>query len=211
MRVHLDGQPLTDCRTLEEALAAATDAARARGRMVVDVIADGRRLGEHDLARATNLPEPFAELALGSAEPASLLRAALDDGSQTLRRIEAQQRTTRDQVDSGRLDEALDGLNRIAESWGQVKDVLERCAAVMGVDPASLAVSPPGRTDGTPVRSAADLVRGLGDSAGALRDAVAREDWSAVSDLLGFDLDTQCKSWQGVLATLADAVRPVGP
>lgn len=202
MRILLDGEPLADCSTLRQALRAASDAASPRGRLVVDVVADGRRVPDDELAAAQDHPEPFAELRLHSADPASLVHAALRDASETLRVLETRQRSAREHTDAARLDQALESLNSVVSSWALVKDVFERCVAVLALDPGELRPEPGSS------RSAADLVRELGAHAMSLRDAVGNEDWSAVSDLLGYQLDEQCRAWQALFRALESSVKP---
>ena len=53
----------------------------------------------------------------------------------------------------------------------------------------------------------ADLVDDLAVNLTSVKDALGREDWPVLSDLLSFDLDEQVDRWQEELNRLADVIK----
>lgn len=201
----LDGVPLNITQPdLGEALRAAAALAERNGRIIVDVIADGQALDEKALARAERSKAEVQELRLASADPRELVRTSLLDAEDALEQARTDQCIAAEMIHGGQVDEARESLASMLKTWQAVRDVLARGSAVLRVDldRVDLAKASAGAVGGRVSDQTHQLFAQLDD----LKSALAREDWSAVADTLGADMDDLVESWQAMLRTLADYV-----
>jgi hypothetical protein len=78
MQVLLDGESLRiDRPTLAAAMKSASDAARVRGRIIIEMKADGQRIPDELLARASEELTTVKVLSFASAEPRGLVSQSL--------------------------------------------------------------------------------------------------------------------------------------
>jgi hypothetical protein len=126
MKVYLDDQPLAvDTGTLGGALKAIR--AAAGGRLVVELLADGRPVADADMD-APPLRHPYAsELRATSADPADLASAALREAEGQLRSQDAGRARAADLIQSGRTTEALESLSGVLGAWDTAHRTPEQC------------------------------------------------------------------------------------
>src|SRR5690606_34370871 len=93
----------------------------------------------------------------------------------------ADQAAAADLIQSGSVQAALEPLSRVLAAWGVVRDVVERSAAVVGMDVGAVAVPGHGTTG-------AACIGELTDRLTSLKLAVAQQDWGAVSDELAYEM-----------------------
>ncbi|MBM4109444.1 MAG: hypothetical protein FJ255_11660 [Phycisphaerae bacterium] len=211
MKVLLDGQPLPDAPNLREGLRSAIDHADALGRIVVEALGDGKPLSEAQLADPDLALGVTAELRLTSADPRPLVARTLREGVEVLQRVRAEQERAAAALQSGRMEEALGLLGGVLGAWQNVRDVLEGAMGVLRIDLAEVEVTIARRGKREPSTAAAraEALAGLLRRA---RECVQGEDWSALADLVGFDLDVESKAWEGMLGELAGLIeREAGP
>lgn len=195
MRVTMDGQTVTDhAAGIAQALDLVRRKAHELGRLVIEVSADGQPAGEL-LDRMPQDTAGVSELGVTTAEKSLFLRETLLDARDTLERTRADQQSAAAQIDSGEVAQALQALRAIVEGWQLVRSVVDQAAALLGVPLHQLRA---GDTPGD------EVIRALAGDLVALRDAVSREDWSALSDTLACDLDARADQWLGLIAVLTD-------
>lgn len=180
----------------------ASDAARVRGRIIIEMKADGQRIPDELLARASEELTTVKVLSFASAEPRGLVSQSLVDAAEALGNVIADQAAVAEAIDAGRTEDAVEPLQRVITTWQSVRDVVDRSSAVLGVRLADVRVNV---TEGEATFEEASVP--LREALRALRDGMENEDWSAVSDAVGYDLDAQAKSWIVLLRGVAAKVR----
>jgi hypothetical protein len=208
MQVLLDGHPVaTACPSLAEALAAATADAEKRGRIIVEVKADGVTLSDEKLGNPSSEPSTIGELRMLSAEPRALVRHTLLEGVTALENARAEQAKAAEQIQSGHTEQALNTLQVAVLTWQAVRDIVSRSAAVLALDLDTLELT--GVDEDVNFKTATkDLLGHLTQ----MRTALDQQDWSALSDIVGYDLDAQAGVWKGLLIALSQHISnlPVG-
>lgn len=201
MKVFLDGEELAvKGASLGTALAAGTAASEEKGRIIVEVWADGDPAPESDLSSPPER-EPYAsELRFVTAEPKSLVRTVLLDVSDALSATRDTQRQAADHLQVGETGQALVELGDAVRTWETVRRAVEEGCALVNIPTAT------GSTiAGGGINSA--LVEDLASNLTSIKKALADQDWPALADLLSFELDEQIDRWQEELNRLADAIK----
>lgn len=199
MEITLDGAVLrVDGSTLGAALKSAADAAAASGRIVVDIRADGERLPNEFLENPDRPLGGVRVLAFTSADPRSLVVQTFEEAANTLQALVGVQQVVAEHIQAGRLEEAMDPLREVLESWQAVNQVVSQGAALVAVPLDDLRVQE--FTGEITFQAASTELLGVLRS---LRDAMDSEDWSAVADAVGYDLDAQAGRWERMLRALA--------
>lgn len=209
MKVQLDGEPLPDAPTLREGLRAAIDHADARGRIIVEALGDGTPLTEAQLTDPDQGGSMVHELRLRSADPRPLVAGTLRSGAELLRQVRGGQERSASALQEGRLEEALEGLREVLSGWETARRTLEGSLALLKIDLGAVEVTITRR--GTRERSsAARRVEALAELLRSARTHVQAEDWSALADLVGFDLDVESRAWEGMFGELASLLEREG-
>lgn len=201
MRAWLDDAPLT---VTAPTIAAGLDAARRRaessGRVVVEATIDGHPIPESVLLEPP-VDEVDAELRFLSADPGELVANTLRGVAETLAAAKSDQQAAAELIQTGRMPEAMERLQTALRTWETVRQVVADGCSLMGQP-----------SDEVRITLATGDVRRLGDAtaalAGALNEikrAFGTQDWPALADALGFDLQDQADAWQDLLLGLAGA------
>jgi hypothetical protein len=205
MRVYLDDALIENARpTLAGGVTAAAAIAQSRGRIIIQVMADGAPLADEKLADLPDSSDGVAELRLTSADTRSIVRVALGDAAELLEGHIATHKQTALLFQQGDVQGGFADLDRVVEVWRVARETLEKCAAALGLDGDSLA-----RTALQVHRDfaeAANAVSSLSVKLNELKSGIERQDWSAVADLLEFDLPEQAQLWSAMLRAVADHV-----
>ena len=194
VKVYLDDESLTtEGETLGAALRAGVARARERGRLVVEINADGASIPEEHLADPPAF-EPYAEeLRLVSVEPGLLVRSTLLDAAEALEAIRERQRRAGELIQTGETAEAMTELTEVISVWSAVRRALEDGCTLLGLPLSDAIAGADGR------RLVDDLTGRLTD----IRSALQAEDWSSLSDAVAYDLDEQAQRWTTVLRDFA--------
>lgn len=202
MRVYLDDHEMgVAASSLAEALRAAVAAAGARGRVIIELKADGSPVGDDDLARADE-PTSFQELRLVSADAKKLVRVSLLDAADTLEAAKRHQNRAAELIQSGELQPALDELREALSIWQLVRGAVDKGAELLSLRLDELVLE-----DGTRV---GDHTGGLKSSLALVKESLERQDWPALSDALAYDMGGRVVTWQGLLRSLADSIQQPG-
>ncbi|MCE7973679.1 MAG: hypothetical protein DYG92_05030 [Leptolyngbya sp. PLA1] len=197
MEVLLDGKRLDVPRpTLAAALKVAVEEAQRAGRIIVEVRGDGARLTDDMLAAPSDDVLGTRTLAFTSEDPRLLVARSMQDAEDLLGGTREKQQSIAERVQAGDLGPALSDLSECFKAWQVLHDVVSQGCAVLGWDIEKVAIA-----EGASLGAAVADLRGHLRN---LRDALEAEDWSAVSDIVGYDLETQATRWQATLRVLAD-------
>jgi len=205
MQVYLDDEPLSGCDTFAQALRAASDRAQRAGRIIVEASLDGAAVAEDILERPPEEPLD-GELRLTSIEPRALVRTTLTDAAEALEAARLDQQRSADFIQTGKIDQALPPLSSAVQTWQAVRDAVEKSAALLHI-PLD-AISLPGGPAG-----ADTLIELIGSLAGRLEEikrSLVSEDWSALADVLAYDMGEQTDRWRQVLVSLSESLRGDG-
>lgn len=196
MHAYLDGKELKPDRpTLAAGLAVAVRAAEDVGRIIVEAWVDGRPLANDELENPSDLPGSALKLELISAEPKELVATTLLDGAAALEELDAIQREAAKLIQQGKAQEAVDSIRRVVETWTSVRSILERGSAILAIDLTTLSPA-----------SFAPLAQALTRHLGTLKDSLQRQDWSVLSDCLGYELTEQSIEWRSAFQGIAAAL-----
>jgi hypothetical protein len=205
VNVYLDGNPLSASRpTVAGAFEAALDASRALGRVIIEVKADGVLLTDADLAAPPETTPDIDEMRFTSADPRQFVRITLLDASDALSTAQADQLTAADLINSGQTQAAMEHLRAALATWQAVQDVLDRSATLLGLDLAKLDSALIPGVD--PEEGLTPALETLTTHLSAVRSSLVGQDWSALSDTVGYDLDAQIDVWKRLLTGLAEHV-----
>jgi len=199
MRLIMDGQTVADdVAGVSQAIDLARDKAAQLGRLIIEVKADGQPAD----GLLDTLPEDAAgvgELGVVTADKGAFLGETLHDAKDALDRVRVDQKQASGMIDQGQVQDAMDSLRGVIEGWQSVRTVVEQSAMLLEVDLHTFDLG------GVP---AAETVAGFAGDLVGLRDAVSNEDWSALGDVLGFELEERAESWNGLLDALIAHARP---
>jgi hypothetical protein len=203
MRVFLDGDSLlAETPGLAAALREGIASAERKGRIVVEASLDGHALTDEQLENPTDDPAAGGEVRLLSAEPKSLVRITLLDAADALEDAKARQTRCAGLLQEGDIEGAMQTLAEAISVWQAVRDVVSRSADLLRLPLDQIAAG----TDGDP-RPVAEHIASLTGNLEELKRSVNAEDWSALADVLGYDLDQQADRWGSLMRGLADHVK----
>lgn len=202
MQVLLDNQPIPiDRPTLAAAMRSAQEAARARGRIIVEAFADGRQISDELLSSPSDDPVNIQHLNMRSAEPRSLVSFTLADAADALTHVaEDHDRVGRD-IQAGKTQAALGKLGESIATWQAVCDILNKGAALLHLDLDSLTLA-----DGDPTPLSGRFSAML-EKLGSIRTALENQDFSALSDILLYEMAPLARQWSKTLRSIAEMVR----
>jgi hypothetical protein len=205
MRVLLDGQPLSPPPdSVESMFRTAIAATQAQGRMIVDIMADGRRLSDDELEDPLRALTGVALVEITSVSPHALVSQSISNAADALAPAIDTQQAIAAKIHAGDTESALEGLHAVLSTWQAVRDVIDRGSAVLETDLTTAHLS--GIDAAKPVESA---IAALSSVLTSLMDALTQEDWSRVGDVLAYDLDALAKDWHAILVALAEHVASI--
>jgi hypothetical protein len=201
MNVYLDGElfSFVGPRTFAAALRAAGAEAERHGRVLVEVQIDGAPALETLIDDPPE--EPVGEeVRMVSVEPRALVRVTLMDAVDALDAARERQGRSAELIQTGKIEEALAPLSEAIQTWQTVRDAVEKSAAMLGMTLGDLSTGADER----------DMEALIGDLAGRLaeiRRSLAGEDWSALADVLAYDMGEQTDHWKTALTSAAEGLR----
>ena len=113
---------------------------------------------------------------------------------QTLDDADRAQRAAADEVLAGRMEEAVEPLQRAFTAWSVIHDVVEKSASLLTIDPREVETS-----EG----SGGAVIDGLADRLGEIKRALTENDSSALGDVLAYDMPEQVGRWRALLNAMA--------
>ncbi|MEL6330025.1 MAG: hypothetical protein AAFR38_10200 [Planctomycetota bacterium] len=202
----LDGQPISPA---PDGLAAALDAARVRaesaGRIIIDVRSDGEPIDGRLLSEPPADNAGIGELAMVSADKVAFLTTTIHDAGDALDAAVQKQREAAEFVQQGELEAAGEPLSEALATWQAVRDVVVHASALAGVTPEEIEVP----TEQGAVQ-AQDIIAELVGALEEIKRALTQQDWSALSDAIGYDLEDVAERWRAMLKQLAEVSAGAG-
>ena len=200
MQVLLDGRPIeASGNSLAAALEAGRSASSALKRVIIEVTADGQPAPE---AHLENPPtdEPYAEtIEMRSASAVDLVRTTLHEAADALQEAKRQQVLASDLILEAKTVEAMEKLGEALKLWSAIEQaVTDSCALFASPELAG------GADVGLTVD--ASLVAELTTNLNQVRSALAKRDWSELSDLLAFEMEEQAQKWSKAIREMADGL-----
>ena len=197
MQVFLDDVALSvPNASLSAALEKATELAQARGRIVVEVLCDGRPATE-EMLRGDAMAFP-GDVRCISADPHELILATLEDAVRELDLLVLDQKQACETIWRGSMDVAMERLRDILKRWEMLRGAMSQCASAAGLAIEDL------RTDSG---SGADEVAGLARDLEQVRTELSAGRTVELADVVGTDLCLRARGWQGVFGAMAGEVR----
>ncbi len=202
MRAYLDDQPLElEETTLTAAVVAGKREADAKGRMIIEVWADGEKAPPSDLANPPGRAPYASEVRFVSVEPRALVAEALAEAAENLEAVRGPQREAAAALARGERGEAMGRVGSCLKAWESARKAIQEGAAVLGVTPAQLAG--PGASEERCAAAIDDLLSALKEVQRSIQD----EDVASLGDVLEYDLDELAETWIELLVEMAEHVR----
>jgi hypothetical protein len=199
MKIILDDTPLTDTpATLAEAIATAAERAASLDRVIVDIVADGRPVSTDELDDEAAMAHACDELRLTTAEPRAFVRVTMQDAADALDSARQEQQRTAELIEAGSTKEAFQALDLALNLWQAARQSLDQGAQLIGLDLSALPLEHP---DVLP-----EAISKLSAGFEEVQRSVKARDWSALSDVLLYDLDDLVGEWQKLLRDVASHI-----
>ncbi len=199
MKVILDDRVLTqEPTTLAQAIDMGVDAASSGGRVIVDILADGRSLSTAELDDPDTMAYQASEVRLTSAEPRAFVRTTLLDASEALDEARNAQIDAADLIEAGSITDAYDSINTSLSLWQAARQALDQGAQLLGLDLTTLPADD--------VEQLPDAIATLTTALEEVRRSIAHQDWAALGDVLRYDLDELVTTWQRLLSHVAQHI-----
>ncbi|GMV26031.1 MAG: hypothetical protein AMXMBFR58_20620 [Phycisphaerae bacterium] len=197
MLVYLDDVPVpVSGDSVSAALEAVGVAAQQRGRIVVEVLLNGRPAGADVLAG--RIDAAGSEFRCRSADPAQVVADTLGDAAAELSGLISDQKLACEKLWAGGTGEAVDSLKDVLERWRLVQEALNQCLQATGLGLGEISIES-GKT-GT------DLSALLARLLEQIRTELGAGRFVELADLLGVDLSNLAEQWRDLLMRLRRAV-----
>lgn len=194
MRVLLDDRPIEiEPVTVARAIEAARESANAEGRIVIEVLGDGRSVDQQIIESPPQDTAGFTELKLVTADPGAFVAVTLSDSGSLLDAAADGHQRAADELMAGNREEAIAPLSEALQAWQVVRDVIEKSAALLGLDARAVACG---------AHTGGEIIDGLTAKLGVVKQALTEQDDSALSDVLAYDMPEQVDRWRALLAQL---------
>ncbi len=201
MRIVLDDHPLTDAPTFASGLRLAMAHASRQGRIVVELNLDGQPV--HD-ALLTNPPDRNLgdELRAHSADPKALVLQTLHQAALLLADLAPRHSEAGRLIQQGKTEEAVPKLESIIASWQSTQQAVQQSVQLLSLNVADIAVADArGQT-----QTFAQIVSSLGGRLAELARTFQARDWSAVADVLVYDLGDDATRWQRLIGAIIQRI-----
>lgn len=197
MRILLDGKPLENvtAESVKEAIDVAANITRERGRMIVEVIVDGKKLNEEQIEDELAGSSPAEEVQFNSADSRKLVSSAFQDSIDALAEADNFQREAAELIQADRTPEAMEKLNHAILIWQSVQKAVMIGVEIVTVDPGdekNLEVSITG------------AIERLNRQLTTIKDGLNSDDPIGISDALLYDLPEVVQEWRSLLHELSE-------
>ncbi len=203
MKVFLDDQMLSESpQSVAGALEAGRLAAESRGRMVIEVNADGQPLTPELLENPPQHAAGIVELKMISTAPGPFIRTTLLDAVELLDPLEREQAEAVRLLQTGQIEEAFDPLQRALLSWSILRDLVDKSSQLGLTDPSRVIVH---GGDWSTGRAGGEFIADLALHLGEVKRTLEIQDFTALADVLDGDLAADARAWGHFLRAMAEA------
>ncbi len=195
MRVLLDNDPCPiSPANIGEALLAASDIAEGQGRLVVEILVDGRPLTDDDLQEEECLSASAEEVQLKTTTATLLLSETFANAAQAIQDANTVHEQAADLIRSGKSLEGMHALSTALSIWGEIHEAVVKGLALAGEDPDTLKVGEVRLT-----QASSSLQEILAD----LKSGIALQDNSSICDCLLYEFPPVSSQWIALLEGLS--------
>ncbi len=194
MAIYLDDQPteLTG-ESLTEILASASEGLAADGRVVVEVMVDGKVIAGDALGDHQNAPLGDTEVRLTTADPKALAVSTLMQVREQLPLAGTLHEQAAEQLQADNPTEALQHIAEAIEVWMMTQEAVMGSAGVVGLELDAVKV------DGEPMSAfTEELIQQLH----GLKDLITSKDTVALADTLAYEWPAIVQRWDELIETL---------
>jgi len=204
MQVYLDDKPLRTETTFAGGVRAAIDAAAASGRVVIEAYLDGAIVADAILESPPE-EELGRELRLTSVDPRSLVAGTLTDAMSALHSAEADQKECAELIQAGNVEEALAPLSSMIQTWQAVREAVEKSAAITRVSLDDMVAPQAGGASGAD--RVVNAIASLSTRLEEIKRCLGSQDWSALADVVGYDMGEEAERWRRLLGDMVERFR----
>ena len=198
MRVLLDERPCEiSADTVMQAISAAAQIAEERGRLIVEIMVDGRAWSNADLD-AQQAPQSAEEIRLTSANPIELVLQTLSDAKEALGDADALQQSAAELLQAGNTKEGMNKLGEALSIWTSVQQAMSMGCELADVDLNDFKTA--ASIDATAT------IDQLNDRLRSLHAALENNDLIALSDTLLFELPEAVLRWRELLNAICQSI-----
>lgn len=202
MRILLDDTPCDlKAKTVGEAIDAAAEVARRRGRLIIEVTVDDTLWAEVELSSPKHLQASAEVVRLTSAEPRRLVNEAFTDAADALADADELQKEAARLVQSDQYTVSMDKLNEALSIWLSVQEAIVKGSRIVGIDLDNVIVGE---------RSINASIDRLNEWLLVIRNALTDNDQIALADTLLYELPEVVGEWQSILEHLQYLAREGG-
>lgn len=195
MRILLDDQPYDiQADSVTAAVARAAALAQQNGRLIVEVIVNGRTWNSDDLDKLDQQPITADEIRLTTADPAALICQTLDDAADALVDAERLQKQSAEMIQAGQTAPGMTMLNQAFAVWSSVQQAVTMSCELAGLDLDKFRIE-----SNHPGESARVILHNLNNHLRHVRDALANRDEVALTDVLLYELPAAVRSWRELI------------
>lgn len=198
MRIILDDHELDSISGgAAEALSAVRDVCEAQGRIITDVFLDDRHLDGADFNALAETNPPGSVLRCQSTDPHNLVVETFEYVGDALDQVSSLHESIAAHFQTGDMAEGLNELKEALTLWNSVRQGVEQGCMLVHLDVEAL------RLETAQVDQA---LTSLAERLDAIRNAVSNQDWSALSDTLGYEMQPVVEDWRTFVNLLTDRV-----
>jgi hypothetical protein len=199
MNVFMDGERVPGTHTnLAGAMSTSRSIAESRGRILIEVKADGKTIPDAILESPASAATTYAELHFQSAEPRQLVRSTLLGAVDLLEDIRAGQSAAAESFQTGDTGQAFEHLQAVLTNWQIVQSVVTSGSQLLNMSLTDPSVGGGTSFDGLGTALSRELTQ--------VRSSLAAQDHSAVADALAFELSKQVDAWVLALRAMATKI-----
>ncbi|GEM_PF-5201727 len=198
MRIILDDHELDSVTGgAAEALETVRGVCEAQGRIITDVFLDDRHLDGPNLEMMATENPGGQVLRCVSTNPRNLVCETLECVAEALDQISAVHESIAVQFQGGNMAQGLSELKDALALWNSVRQGVDQGCMLVNIDLEQM------RAETVEVDEAlSSLAARLGD----IRNAIANQDWSSVSDTVGYEMESVVGHWRALVRVLTDRV-----
>lgn len=195
MDTYIDGQKSeTDQNGLAAVLSTACLQATQRGRLLTRVVADGAPIATALIDEPPTNDAGIATLEIFTEDTGEVILESLRGAAEALEAVKVLQQTAAEKIQTGEITEAFSPLGSVLETWSAVREIVGQAGELGQIDIGRLQV---GDVTG------AALIESLSTRLGAVREAMAGEDWGGLSDELAYEFGDQADAWRGLVHAMS--------
>jgi len=186
-------------QTLGQLAAEVGLATPGKPRMVVSLCCDGQPISQDDLGPIMDRPaRDFERLELHTQPLVAMVRNIMAETIDLFDQADQARHKAADLLVEGHTQDAMHQLQTFFGVWRHVQDAMIVCVQALGSDLDSLEI------DGRPLPQVFEPLRKL---LADLKDAMLRQDYVVVGDVLRYEFDEPLKGWRALLNHLHEAAK----